>query len=238
MSVSCPMCRTRKLLMLHEKYFCEKCEVYFSTSLEPCVLPIPTVFSSADLCAKCSPLRGKTVACSHFKDYIDKHMFCRDCKRKLHDYFQYNFYKYFSLYRTQRRMLSVSMALLLVALACLSFKLHWIRPAALFFREVFYEIRYASLWKLFAFVAIRHPVFNVALAVTVVSDLRKRTSFYRMPAMFEEFDLQDYVGRLTLGAESRARVGETRHTSPKPAKKEKEDTHVKGLEKKIKGLSL
>lgn len=239
MSPRCPICKSPKLMSLYEKYFCETCEVYLTLSLEPCALPIPNTLSHADLCDSCAKLPVATIKCRHFKDYMKRHIFCKPCKQRMWEYFQYHFYKYFSLYRMEQRACGWLRATLLVVCFCASFRYRHLRWPVLFSKELLCGISYMSLWKLAVVFMDRSPIVYVALAAVVFECCRKKNEIYGVPTRFDDFDIEEYVGRLQISKDKKKKVQRSaRHVSFASRPRKEEKAHNSCLEKKIRNLKI
>lgn len=242
MSPRCPICKSSKLMSLYEKYFCETCEVYLSLSLEPCALPIPNTLSHADLCDSCAKLPVATIKCRHFKDYTKRHIFCKHCKKRLHEYFQYHFYKYFSLYRIEKRVCGRFRAILLVLCFCASFRYRYLRWPVLFSKELMCGISYMSLWKLAVMLLDRSLFFYVTLTATMFECFRKKNEIYEVPTRFDDFDIQEYISRLQISKENKKKVSSStlcrRYVSFVSKPRNEGRTHNSYLEKKIRNLKI
>lgn len=239
MTQRCPICGMRKMLNLHEKYFCEVCDVYFTDSLEPCVLPISNTFSDLDLCPSCKKLQDRFIECSHFREYMKKHVFCQICKRKLRGYLCYNFYKYFNLYRTKRRAFGTTQSLLLLLFFVLSLVADSFKIIVLFFDEICCRFSYRSFWKLLGLPLVKIPFADALFAVLVWRNLTKRVEIYRIPASFGDFSLQDGMGKLKISEGKMPFPKEKDVQKPFISKLEPSNKEsYRHLEKKIRNLKI
>lgn len=243
MARGCPICSTRKLLILHEKYFCETCDVYFTSSLELCSLPIPsTTFSQPEPCPSCERLERRLVECKHFKEYIKRHVFCEACKTRLRSYLCYNFYKYFNFYRTKRRALSNAQSFLLALVFLLSTVSELFKVLLVFFSNLCCGFSCSTLLKLLVIPLAKIPFSNVFFLAFVCWEMARTVQVYRVPALFYEFNLQDGVDRLRISEENAVPFvrgsGQKLYAAREEVKSNGGCNSNRQLEKKVRNLKI
>ncbi|ADM11770.1 uncharacterized protein Eint_070050 [Encephalitozoon intestinalis ATCC 50506] len=111
----CEYCKSRKMLPLNGKYYCEECEIYYvykDGRQQYSNLPIEEIsqISVGDhLCKKCrlKYSEKKSIVCTTFREYFKKLPLCRKCKQNNQKCIKNTFFQNFILYRTYSRVFSV-----------------------------------------------------------------------------------------------------------------------------------
>ncbi|CAD25544.1 hypothetical protein [Encephalitozoon cuniculi GB-M1] len=111
----CEYCKSRNMLPLNGKYYCEECEIYYiykDKKQEYSNLPIEEIGQMTvgnHLCRKCKLKYSgkKSIACTTFREYFKKLPMCKRCKKSNERCIKNAFFKNFILYKTYGRVFSI-----------------------------------------------------------------------------------------------------------------------------------
>ncbi|TBU03404.1 hypothetical protein CWI36_0929p0010 [Hamiltosporidium magnivora] len=139
----CGFCRSKKLVFLLEKIYCEECEVYFkfkNNKYEACHLPTTDINNCIpirrQICDKCIETDlEKSIRCRNFNEYFLKVHFCNFCKDKLRLYMKTLFYKRVMLYKQQKRVVGFRSLLFYIFIALFSIFYRVFRPFVFLYHE-------------------------------------------------------------------------------------------------------
>ncbi|KAG5858589.1 putative ribonuclearoprotein zinc-finger pf type-C4 [Encephalitozoon hellem] len=111
----CEYCKSRNMLPLSGKYYCEECEIYYiykDKKQEYSNLPIEDVNQMCvrdHLCRRCKSKYSekKTIACTTFREYFRRLPLCEKCKKSNEKSIKNAFFRNFILYKMYGRVFSV-----------------------------------------------------------------------------------------------------------------------------------
>lgn len=116
----CDYCRSRNILELSGKYYCETCEIYYvykDGKQEYSNLPIEDIDQMTvgdHMCKSCRPkyFGKRIVSCTTYREYLRKLPLCFLCKKSNGKCIKNAFFKNFIFYRTYKRVFSIQCILL------------------------------------------------------------------------------------------------------------------------------
>lgn len=111
----CEYCKSRSILELSNKYYCETCEIYYKyrdNIQEYSNLPIEEIDQmtvEGNICKRCRPkyLSEDTVTCITYKQYFKRLPLCLACKKKNEKCIKNGFFRNFILYKMYARIFSI-----------------------------------------------------------------------------------------------------------------------------------